>query len=132
MDSGAAIAPPARPGGGDKPVQVQQVVMNLIRNAAEAMASDPAGASITIRSGRTDPEMVLVEVSDNGPGVSDEAIGRLFDPFFTTKDTGLGLGLSLSRSIIDAHGGELLVRRNADRGMTFVFTLPSFHGVTDR
>ncbi|TVQ75609.1 MAG: hypothetical protein EA380_10395, partial [Phycisphaeraceae bacterium] len=112
-------------------VQVQQVLMNLIRNASEAMASGPVDASITIRSGRTDPEMVLVEVSDNGPGVSDEAIGRLFDPFFTTKDTGLGLGLSLSRSIIDAHGGELLVRRNADRGMTFVFTLPSIHGVKE-
>lgn len=113
-------------------VQVQQVLMNLIRNASEAMVRDPSEARITIRSGRTDPGMVLVEVSDNGPGVADDALGRLFDPFFTTKDTGLGLGLSLSRSIIDAHGGELMTRRNTDRGMTFAFTLPSNYGVQER
>ena len=109
-------------------VQVQQVVLNLSRNALEAMQSDTrAGAAkrLSVRTGETAPRMIRVDVSDTGPGVGGDVLARLFNPFFTTKDSGMGLGLSLSRSIIDAHGGELWARRNRDGGMTFSFTLPT-------
>jgi C4-dicarboxylate-specific signal transduction histidine kinase len=76
---------------------------------------------------RATPEArgVVVTVRDNGGGVSPEVMGRLFDPFFTTKQLGLGMGLAISRSIVEAHGGSLSAELNPDRGMTFRMTLPT-------
>ena len=105
-------------------VQIQQVLLNLTTNALQAMASCSGGPQqLTIRTG-TDKGTVFVEVSDTGAGLSTEDFDRLFQPFFTRKPNGLGLGLSISRSIIEAHSGELTARRNTGRGMTFLFTLP--------
>jgi len=114
-------------------VQVQQVVANLARNALEAMGAhrerEPgARCVLRVRTRRADPRMAEVEVSDTGPGVAQEGIARLFDPFYTTKDSGLGLGLSLSRSIVDAHGGTFRAMRADGGGMTFSFTLPIVDG----
>jgi signal transduction histidine kinase len=108
-------------------IQIQQVVMNLVRNAVEAIRDhnppgDPRRVELRVRP--TDPGMVRVDVVDSGPGASGDAAVKLFDPFFTTKDAGMGIGLSLCRSIIDAHGGEIWARPNRDRGMNFTFTLP--------
>lgn len=105
-------------------VQIQQVLLNLANNALQAMKlNDGEPQKLTIRSGN-DRNTVFVEVSDTGTGLSAEDFSRLFQPFFTRKPDGLGLGLSISRSIIEAHSGELTARRNSGRGMTFLFTLP--------
>src|SRR5262249_47481650 len=100
-------------------VQIEQVILNLVRNAFEA-TTDPTGATgeVTIRSVHT-KRGAEVTVSDTGSGVPPEVAGRLFEPFFTTKRDGLGLGLSISRSIVEAHGGRLWAMPNAPRGTTF-------------
>ncbi len=109
-------------------IQVQQVVLNLVRNGLEAMSdTKESDRVITIRTSVVDDE-VLVAVSDRGSGVSAETLQNLFQPFFTTKATGMGLGLSISRSIIDAHGGRLWAANNPEGGATFQFTLPLVHG----
>jgi C4-dicarboxylate-specific signal transduction histidine kinase len=110
---------------GDR-VQLQQVVINLVMNALEAMApvTDRPRAML-IRSQRDDSNEVLVAVQDSGTGIDSENAERLFNAFFTTKPTGMGMGLSISRSIIAAHGGRLWVSPNAEHGATFQFTLPS-------
>ncbi len=107
-------------------VQIQQVVMNLIRNASEAMIGGEItdDSRVTVRTRLCDGG-VSIEVEDNGPGIDAEHLERIFDPFFTTKPTGMGLGLSLSRSILHAHGSELFVHPNQPRGVTFRFTLPA-------
>lgn len=114
---------------GDR-VQLQQVIMNLLVNAAEAMAHLPAEMRrIILRTERGDgPGTVLVSVRDFGHGVADEIRERIFDAFFTTKREGLGMGLSISRSIIEAHGGRLGVTSHPDQGATFWFTLRADHG----
>src|SRR5215471_7736979 len=109
---------------GDR-VQLQQVVLNLILNAAEAMSSIEAGArelSISSRQGQTSD--LLVAVQDSGPGIDLEHTERVFAPFYTTKTNGIGMGLSICRSIIAAHGGRLWAEANQPRGATFQFTLP--------
>ncbi|MGQ0721269.1 MAG: sensor histidine kinase [Candidatus Eiseniibacteriota bacterium] len=107
------------------PVQIQQVVLNLIRNAVEAMDGVPgARDTIEVRTGLRGRDHIEVGVSDSGPGLSGEAAERVFDPFFTTKSTGLGMGLSISRSIVASHGGDLWYTPNADRGITMRFSLP--------
>ena len=113
-------------------VQIEQVILNLARNAIEAMdeqATDPRELRIATSENGTDA--IEVAVSDTGPGMSDEALARLFVPFYTTKPEGMGIGLSISRSIVEAHGGSLRAVRNPDRGMTFRFTLPLVRGCTD-
>ncbi len=105
-------------------VQVQQVIVNLIRNALEAMAHSPQRI-LTLRTGRAAPDLVEVEIADTGPGLAPEVVGQLFQPFVTTKAAGMGLGLSLSQSIIEAQGGRLKAQTNADGGMSFTFTLPA-------
>jgi len=105
--------------------QIDHVLMNLLRNALDAMrdAGVTRGAlQVRTRPGRTG--FVQVSVTDDGPGLSPEVRDKLFTPFHTTKDTGLGLGLSVSRNIVEAHGGELWAESNEQRGAAFHFTLP--------
>ncbi len=106
-------------------IQVEQVVLNLLRNGLEAMAeAGRARHALTVRTSGRIPGTVEVSVQDTGVGVPAATRERIFDPFFTTKSGGLGMGLSISRSIIEAHGGRLWATGNPDRGMTFGFTLP--------
>ncbi len=109
------------------PIQVEQVLVNLFRNAAEAMQGNAIGdRRLVVLTAPVDGQ-VRVSVRDCGSGVSDETLGRLFEAFFTTKTEGTGIGLAISRRIIEEHGGTMLAVRNDDRGMTFQFTLPA-HG----
>jgi PAS domain S-box-containing protein len=110
---------------GDR-VQLQQVILNLVINAVEAMNATSAGArELLISTRKTEPDAVLVSVRDSGPGLEPATIERLFEAFYTTKPGGLGMGLSICRSIIDAHGGRLWASANVPRGATFEFSLPS-------
>ena len=110
---------------GDR-IQLQQVVINLVMNALEAMAPvSDRPRDMLIRSQRDASNEVIVAVTDSGMGIDSENAERLFNAFFTTKPTGMGMGLSISRSIIAAHGGRLWASPNADHGSTFQFTLPS-------
>jgi len=112
------------PVAGD-PVQLQQVLLNLIVNGIEATdGSDGGPRELVVQSERRDPDGILVAVRDRGVGISPEAAGRLFDAFYTTKPGGLGMGLSVSRSIVEAHGGRLWAAPNAGGGSVFRFTLP--------
>jgi PAS domain S-box-containing protein len=109
---------------GDR-VQLQQVMINLVMNGAEAMqAVTDRPRELVIRSGQDETQQVLVGVTDSGVGISAENADRLFNPFFTTKSTGMGMGLSISRSIIEAHEGRLWATANVPYGTTFQFTLP--------
>jgi two-component system, LuxR family, sensor kinase FixL len=105
-------------------VQVQQVLTNLMRNAMEAMKDSPK-KELRVRTFLSADERVIVEVSDSGPGISEEIAGQLFQPFVTTKPGGMGIGLSISRRIIQSHGGDLIVTRNDAGGATFRFSLPT-------
>jgi C4-dicarboxylate-specific signal transduction histidine kinase len=110
---------------GDR-VQLQQVLLNLILNAVEAMGSvENRARNLAISTEQSQTNGVLVAVRDTGPGIDLQHIERVFEAFYTTKSTGVGMGLSISRSIIDAHGGRLWVDVNAPRGAVFQFTLPS-------
>lgn len=104
-------------------VQIQQVLTNLMRNAIEAMRVSER-RELTVRTFPED-EFVVVEVSDTGPGIADEIAEQLFQPFVSTKASGMGIGLSISRRIIEAHGGNISVARNQHGGATFRFTLPA-------
>lgn len=106
-------------------IQIEQVIVNLARNAVEAMSGNGwPRRKLTIRSSLIEDGMVEVAVSDTGVGMQEEEARRLFYPFFTTKTTGMGMGLSISRSIIEAHEGRLWSMLNPEGGMTFRFTLP--------
>ncbi|MET4606835.1 PAS domain S-box-containing protein [Bradyrhizobium sp. JR4.1] len=110
---------------GDR-VQLQQVIMNLIINAVEALSSisgDPR--ELVITTGKGEPDGVLVVLRDSGPGLSSLGLERIFDAFNTTKPGGLGMGLSICRTIIEAHGGRLWATATQPRGATFQFTLPA-------
>jgi two-component system sensor kinase FixL len=104
-------------------VQIQQVLINLMRNAMEAMR-DSERKELTVRTRPTEGGRMQVEVEDTGPGISEEIAPQLFQPFVTSKAHGMGIGLSISRRIIESHGGELTVSRNAFGGATFAFSLP--------
>jgi signal transduction histidine kinase len=109
---------------GDR-IQLQQVMLNLILNAVEAMSGSRAGSrELLIKTGQHDPRAVLVAVEDSGPGVKPESLDRLFDAFYTTKPDGMGMGLSICRSIIEAHGGRVWATANLPRGAVLQFTLP--------
>src|SRR4029079_14828205 len=105
-------------------VKIQQVLVNLFRNALEAMAKS-SRRELVVANSRVADDMIEVEVSDTGSGFRDDVIPNLFQTFFTTKDTGMGVGLSISRSIIEAHGGRMWAESNASGGATFRFTLPA-------
>ena len=109
-------------------VQIQQVLTNLMRNAMEAM-KDSAVRELRVRTFRELNHRLTVEVSDTGPGISEEIAAQLFQPFVTTKPGGMGIGLSISRRIIQSHGGDLTVRRNEAGGATFTFTLPTLEEI---
>ena len=104
-------------------VQIQQVLINLMRNAMEAMRESPR-RELVVRTRPISADRMLIEVEDTGPGISDEVASQLFQPFVTTKPGGMGIGLSISKRIIESHGGELTVSRNQAGGATFTFTLP--------
>jgi PAS domain S-box-containing protein len=115
---------------GDR-VQLQQVILNLIINAVEAMSgTSEGGRELLIATGQSEANGVLVAVKDSGPELAPAALERLFEPFHTTKPSGLGLGLSICRSIVEAHGGRLWASANVPRGATFEFTLPAHPDVT--
>jgi len=108
---------------GDR-VQLQQVLLNLVLNAADAMRFVQVdGRLLEISSARTNG-VVKVSVHDSGPGLNEYSVRRIFTPFFTTKPDGMGVGLSISRSIVEAHGGRLSLSQNSDKGATFEFELP--------
>jgi len=109
---------------GDR-VQLQQVILNLILNAVEAMDSIEAGARDLLISTEQDHTGVRVAVRDSGPGIDPAHLERVFEAFHTTKSMGLGMGLSICRSIIDAHGGRLCASANVPRGAMFQFTVPA-------
>jgi len=108
---------------GDR-VQLQQVILNLMVNAVEAMSSVSEGSRELLIGTGKDPSGVLVTVRDSGPGLSPESFDRLFDAFYTTKPSGMGMGLSICRSIVEAHGGRIWASRGVGPGATFQFTLP--------
>jgi PAS domain S-box-containing protein len=106
-------------------VQLQQVVLNLILNAVDAMSTVEAGPrELLISTEQTQTGGVLVSVRDSGPGIDPDHLDRVFEAFYTTKSSGVGMGLSICRSIIDAHGGRLWADMNASRGAVFRFILP--------
>jgi PAS domain S-box-containing protein len=121
----AALGKGLPPIEGDR-VQLQQVVLNLIVNAVQAMGTVAEGPrELFITTARAEPDGVLVAVKDSGPGLDPESLERLFDSFYTTKPGGLGMGLSICRSIIEAHGGRLWATANLPRGAIFHFTVPT-------
>ena len=106
-------------------IQIQQVLLNLIRNACEAMHdSRPEARRVTISTALNAAGQVRVTVCDGGPGIPDDGIEQVFESFFTTKPKGLGMGLTISRSIIEAHGGRLTAERAEGGGASIAFTLP--------
>ncbi|TAJ52366.1 MAG: PAS domain S-box protein [Nevskiaceae bacterium] len=106
-------------------VQLQQVVLNLVRNGIEAMSERASGDFIQVETYRSGAGFIEIAVSDCGPGISEAVEAHLFEPFYTTKHQGMGLGLSICQSIIAAHGGEMSYRGNAMGGATFVVRLPT-------
>jgi signal transduction histidine kinase len=119
------LAPGLPPVVGDR-VQLQQVILNLILNGRDAMSGvEGRPRELLISSGNGGPEGILVAVRDSGAGFDLRDADRIFEPFFTTKSEGMGLGLSISRTIIEAHGGRLWAAPNDDRGATVRFTLPA-------
>jgi C4-dicarboxylate-specific signal transduction histidine kinase len=111
-------------------IQVQQVVLNLIRNGIDAVEGvERETREVLVRTERDGPRLLRVSVTDNGSGLTKEAAQNLFQPFFTTKKEGMGMGLSICRSIIAAHRGRIAFEPNAGPGATFFFTLPVLDGV---
>jgi len=104
-------------------VQLQQVFMNLMLNAIEAMKD--SGGELTVKSQRQRDGQLLFSVSDTGPGLPAGNVDQIFSAFFTTKSQGSGMGLAISRSIVECHGGRLWATANDGRGATFYFTLPT-------
>ena len=109
---------------GDR-VQLQQVLMNLIMNSIDAMKDTEAPRELSIKSQIAEKEQLMVTVRDNGVGLPSQQAGQIFNAFFTTKPQGTGMGLRISRSIIESHGGHLRAAGNSPRGASFSFTLPT-------
>jgi signal transduction histidine kinase len=112
-------------------VQLQQVILNLIVNAIEAMSGmNEAPRELLLSTETTEPDGVLVTVRDSGPGLAPAVLGRLFEAFYTTKASGMGMGLSICRSIIEHHGGRLWASANQPRGAVFRFTVAAYAAVS--
>src|SRR3989442_12160391 len=104
-------------------MQMQEVSVSLLRNGLEAMESEPSDSRVlSIRSARDGTNSVLIEIRDQGSGLED--VERVFEPFFTTKETGMGMGLAISRWIVEAHQGRVWATNNTTGGSVFSFTLP--------
>jgi C4-dicarboxylate-specific signal transduction histidine kinase len=101
---------------------MQQTLINLARNAIDAMEGNTDRPKVLSLASRSNGGNVLIQIRDNGCGIAD--LGCVFDPFFTTKESGMGMGLSICRSIIEVHGGHLWATPNQEAGTTFSFTLP--------
>jgi len=105
-------------------IQLQQVALNLMINAVQALAQASGAARVlTVRS-RLEAEAAVVEVEDNGPGIAADVAASIFDAFYSTKDSGMGMGLSICRTIVEAHGGRIALADKAGPGALFRFTLP--------
>ena len=109
---------------GDR-VQLQQAVMNLVANAIDAVSDADRPRHVLLRTRPHDPNTVQVDVVDTGPGIAAEALASIFEPFVTTKRSGMGMGLSVSRSIVGAHDGRIWAENNADGGASFHLVLPA-------
>jgi len=112
-------------------VQLQQVMLNLILNAVEAMSTVSERALLVSTATGASNE-VMVEVRDTGPGLKPDGFERLFDAFYTTKPGGMGMGLTICRSIIGAHGGQISATANLPQGAVFRFSLPARPDINDR
>ncbi len=122
VDLRIEIEPRLPPIDGDR-VQLQQVLVNLMVNAGQAMASQAGPRRVALAAIRTDDDQVAITVSDTGPGIAQDHLERLFEPFFTTRREGMGMGLAISRTIVEAHGGRLHVSSRHGHGATFGLTL---------
>jgi len=106
-------------------VQLQQVLINLITNGLEAMAGNRRARILRVKSAIQEPDSVLISVADTGTGIDPEIVDRIFNPLFTTKSNGMGMGLSICRSIIEGHGGRLWASAGPEGGSVFQFILPA-------
>jgi two-component system sensor kinase FixL len=107
-------------------IQIEQVLLNLLRNAMDAMeAANTKPRSIVVEARRYDSRAVEISVADSGPGIAAEVTDRIFEPFVTTKPVGMGMGLSISHSIVESHGGSLRMARRVPSGAIFLFDLPT-------
>jgi signal transduction histidine kinase len=110
---------------GDR-IRLQQVFVNLVMNAVEATNARGEGPRVIVISSQSQsPDQIVIAVRDSGVGIATETTEELFQPFFSNKDDGMGMGLWISRSIVEAHGGTLWATRNEDAGATFQFTIPA-------
>ena len=103
-------------------VQIQQVLLNLLRNAVEAMEASQK-RELVVSTAVTDEDMIAIAVADTGSGITPEVASQLFQPFVTSKRDGMGVGLSISRTIVEAHGGQITAQPNPGGGTIFRFTL---------
>ena len=121
---GITVAPGLPAVIGDR-IQLQQVLVNLMVNAAQAMADHPGERRLSIEATRASADMITIAVADTGPGIAADHLERLFDPFFTTKEQGMGMGLAICRTTAEAHGGALSVESRPGEGATFRLSLPA-------
>jgi signal transduction histidine kinase len=127
VEMGTRFADDLFPVSGDR-VQLQQVVLNLLMNGIEAMSGMDEGArQMTITTRSIDEGQIQVTVQDAGTGIDPNVLGKIFDPFYTTKPGGMGMGLSICRSIVQSHGGRLWATANNGPGTSFHFSLPQYH-----
>jgi len=106
------------------PIQLQQVIINLVINSIDAMANMPFGRTVIGRTEKNGGSSAEISISDSGPGIPQEKLNHIFDPFFTTKEQGMGIGLSIARSIILAHEGQIWAENQTEGGAVFHLSLP--------